>query len=84
MIFADEETYNVRNLCRLRLYKFPESRETFGFPLLAQLNKICWLPSHCKQIRREVREAEPLELNKIETQRGGGRIPLNLIKHYVS
>ena len=26
-------------LCPCRLYKFPESRETFGFPLLAQLNK---------------------------------------------
>ena len=25
-------------LCPLRLYKFPESKETFGFPLLAQLN----------------------------------------------
>ena len=26
-------------LCPLRLYKFPELRETFGFPLLAQLNE---------------------------------------------
>ena len=25
-------------LCPLRLYKFPESRETFGFPLLDQRN----------------------------------------------
>ena len=29
-------------LCPLRLYKFPESRETFDFPLLAQL-KYIWI-----------------------------------------
>ena len=26
-------------LCPCRLYKFSASRETFGFPILAQLNK---------------------------------------------
>ena len=34
------------------------------------VTKLCRVPSHCKQIRRAVREAEPLELNKIETQKG--------------